>query len=115
MHGISRSKTVFRTPATTSREIVYSCPPNHHATLSLIIFTNTDSTSRNIILEVYDLDLARYNTVFDKAVTTKDSMIFDNGEYVVLEPGDNVVLTASSADTVAVTLTVKEYLTPTRT
>jgi|TARA_R110000787_G_scaffold98791_2_gene203154 hypothetical protein len=106
---VYQSRTKFRNPQTTAREVIYSCPNNYLGELALVIFTNEDaSTARVMKLEVYDADRAEYHTVFYESLPAIDSFIFDRGQYIMLDPGDQIVLTSTTANTISVTVTIKE-------
>lgn len=101
-------RTSFLKPSTTSREVLYTCPDAHTGYLNLVILTNSDTTSRTILVEIYDTSETEYNTLFDKTVQTKDSTFFDSGGHIVLDAGDQIVLTATTADTITAIATVEE-------
>lgn len=107
-------RTYALTPSTTSREIVYTVPANHTAFINVLILTNSDTTLRNMLVEWYDASATTYQTLFDKNIQTKDSTFFDSGGNIVLEAGDQIVVTASVVDQLTCIVTSQELFDPTR-
>lgn len=107
-------RTYALTPSTTSRETVYTVPDNHTGFINLLILTNSDTVLRNMLVEWYDVSAITYQTIFDKNIQTKDSTFFDSGGNLVLEAGDQIVVTASVADQITCIITSQELFDPTR-
>jgi len=63
-----------------------------------------------MLVEFYDLSTTTYHTLFDRTVSQKDSVFFDSGGSVVLEAGDKLVLTATTASSITAIATVHEIL-----
>ena len=110
-HPLAESpRTSFLQPSTISRETLYTVPNKHTGMLVVFILTNSDTVTRTMLVEYYDVSTTTYHTLFHKDVAGHDSVIFGEHGSVVLEAGDKLVLTATTANTITAIATVHETL-----
>ena len=104
----TRGVTKTLKPSTTSREILYTTPNNITGFVTCVIMANDNASADVMKFEIYDSSASTYFVVFNQDVAGNDSFVFSEGT-LVLEKGDQLVLTATNADRVSVTVTVEEY------
>ena len=96
---------------TTSRETIYTCPPNYTALVTLLFVSNTDTANRDVTVEWYHATENVYYTVFTTSVSSKNFLQFSDG-YMVLNAGDRLHITGGAANVIRAIISVEELFDP---
>ena len=100
---------------TTNQTTIYTVPANHSAVVQAIILSNTDSTNRNILIQRND-GSGTVNIFEGRAITANSSVaLVDVNTPLFLDAGDIVYATATTANTLLVTVSVEERYDPNKT
>ena len=99
---------------TTDQTTVYTVPANHSSVVQAIILSNTDSTNRNILIQRND-GASTLNIFEARAISSNSSVaLVDMNSPLFLDAGDIIYATATTANTLLVTVSVEERYDPTR-
>jgi hypothetical protein len=107
--------TKFVDLTTTNQTTVYTVPANHSAVVQAIILSNTDSTNRNILIQrVTGADVPLTSNIFEaRAISSNSSVaLVDANTPLFLDAGDVVKATATTSNTLLITLSVEERYDP---
>ena len=98
--------------STTNQTTVYTVPANHSAVVQAIILSNTDSTNRNILIQRI-AGLVTSNIFEARAISSNSSVaLVDANTPLFLDAGDVIKATATTANTLHITLSVEERYDP---
>ena len=94
------------------RKTLYTCPPNCRARVPLVYIVNANGTV-SVTFEIYKADVNfHYFIVAGKNLSLGQSIQLSDG-YIVLEPGDKLVVTPTGSTPVVDALcTVEEIFIP---
>jgi hypothetical protein len=107
-YGITESISVSSTTADNSSDILYTCPDNHEAEVTLLLITNGHSSTTSINLQFYHKEtnewhyIARLHSI---AGNTTYSPLSDSTLF--LHQGDKLTVFKSSG-TIDATISVKQ-------
>ena len=113
----ARIKSVFGHNTGTTYETVYTCPANAIAEVTFIHVVNGGSSTNSVEVEWYihpdNNDGTAYTSHFlkGKSINASDYVSFSNID-LVLQPGDEIRVTPSSAGHIDTILTVTETFVP---
>ena len=97
---------------TTNQTTIYTVPANHSSVGQAIILSNTDSTNRNILIQRND-GSSTFNIFEARAVSSNSSVaLTDMNSPLFLDAGDIIYATATTANTILVTVSVEERYDP---
>ena len=100
---------------TTNQTTVYTVPANHSSVVQAIILSNTDSTNRNILIQRND-GSGTVNIFEGRVITANSSVaLVDMNSPLFLDAGDIIYATATTANTLLVTVSVEERYDPNKT
>ena len=106
--------TVTATAGGASADVVYTCIPNHDATIDFLHVSNGSSSTQNITLQWYHAETNTYHAIVnDKAVAGKDVYNLVTSDRIHLHAGDKIVA-FSSGSLIDVFTSVREYYNPSR-
>jgi hypothetical protein len=74
-----------------------------------MILSNDTVGPDSILIEQYHASHTEYHNVYVGSVPGKDSLTVMDSILMVLEAGDQIVMTVATANTVAMTGVIKEY------
>ena len=104
--------TKFVDLSTTNQTTVYTVPANHSAVVQAIILSNTDSTNRNILIQRI-AGLVTSNIFEARAISSNSSVaLVDANTPLFLDAGDVIKATATTSNTILVTVSVEERYDP---
>jgi len=107
-------KSVWGHNTGTTTEDVYTCPANCVAELVYLLINNSGSSTNTVEVKWYDSSESYASGfVSSKSLNAGDSVQFDNIE-LVLEAGDKIQITPTSAGHIDSILTVVETFLPNR-
>ena len=108
----ARRKSVYGHNSTTAVEDVYVCPANCTAEVTYILVANGGGATNSIELEWY-VAADSYTSHFlkGKSLNASDYITFTNID-LVLQPGDKIQVTPTSAGHIDTILTVTETFVP---
>lgn len=114
----SGSKFVTTTTSltTTSDTDCYVVPKNFSSHIEHLMIGNNDSSNRNYTLKLYDKDNNTTTTIFSShAVVGKGSeSIFTIDRPLYIHEEDKIIVQATTADTLTVTVVAEEFYEPHR-
>jgi hypothetical protein len=88
---------------------VYTCPDNFIAKIVLIFVSNHGGVSKTFTIEWNDVSAgASYYLVGGIQLAAADYFKMD-GSYLVLNPGDTLIITPEAGSSMDATVTVEEY------
>ena len=101
---------------TTDQTIVYTVPNNHSAIVRALLIANTDTANRNIDLKWHHLDVASTKSILEGHTIDGGTFeaVFNDNIPFYLHAGDILYVTAATANTIIVTISVDEYYDPNR-
>ena len=101
---------------TITQTTVYTVPNNHSAVVKALILANTDSANRTITLQWYhkDTNTTKPILVGHSIVGGNFEAVFNDTIPIYLHAGDILYVTAATANTIVVTVSVEEYYDPNR-
>jgi hypothetical protein len=101
---------------TTSDTDIYVVPNNFSSHIEHLLVSNNDSSTRNYTLKWYHADDATTHTILSGhalAGGTLDS-VFTVDKPLYLHAGDKVIVAATTANTLTVTISTEEFYDPNR-
>ena len=88
---------------------VYTCPDNFIAKMVLLFAANHGSGNKTVTIQWNDVSTgASYYIVGGYVISAYGYLKLD-GSYLVLNPGDTLIITPEAASTIDATVTVEEY------
>jgi hypothetical protein len=88
---------------------VYTCPDNFIAKMVLLFASNRGSGNKTVSIQWHDYSAgANYYIVGGYVISAYGFLKLD-GSYLVLNPGDTLVITPEAASTIDAVVTVEEY------
>jgi hypothetical protein len=101
---------------TTTQTTVYTVPNNHSAVIKALLVANTDSATRSIDLQWYHEDANSTKNILVGHSIDGGSFeaVFNDTVPIYLHAGDILYVTAATANTIVVTVSVEEYYDPNR-
>lgn len=108
----ARIKSVYGHNTGTTTETVYTCPANAVAEVTFIHIVNGGSSTNTVEVEWY-VDADSYTSHFlkGKSINASDYVSFPNID-LVLQPGDKIQVTPTSAGHIDTIVTVTETFVP---
>ena len=108
----ARIKSVYGHNTGTSTETVYTCPANAVAEVTFIHVVNGGSSTNSVEVEWY-VDADSYTSHFlkGKSINASDYVSFNQID-LVLQPGDKIQVTPTSAGHIDTIVTVTETFVP---
>ncbi len=108
----ARIKSVYGHNTGTTTEDVYVCPANAVAEVTFIHIVNGGSSTNSVEVEWY-VDADSYTSHFlkGKSINASDYVSFNQID-LVLQPGDKIQVTPSSAGHIDTIVTVTETFVP---
>ena len=111
----TENATVSATAADGSSNVLYTCPANHEADVSLLLLSNNNAAAKKVYVQFYHADNTTYYHIL------KAHSIAANSSYNVLDnstlhihAGDKITVYGETTNTIEATASVKEYFNPNR-
>ena len=88
---------------------VYTCPDNYIAKMTLLFVSNHAGNNKTVQVQWNDVSAGgTYHIVGGYSLASNAYLKLD-GSYLVLNPGDTVLVTPEAGSTMDATITVEEY------
>jgi hypothetical protein len=92
---------------------IYTCPNNFLAKMVLLFISNHAGNNKTVQIQWNDVSVGgTYHIVGGYSLASNAYLKLD-GSYLVLNPGDTVIVTPEAGSTMDATITVEEYFDPT--
>ncbi len=105
---------VTATSGDASANLIYTCPPNHDATIDFLHISNGNTNIQNVTVQWYHADTNTYhNIVNDKSIAGKDVYNIITSDRIHLHAGDKIVA-FDGASNLEVFISVRQYYNPSR-
>lgn len=88
---------------------VYTCPPNYIAKMTLLFVSNHGGNNKLMTIQWNDVSAGQSYYIVGGAVLAATGYIKLDGSYLVLNPGDTVIVTPEAGATTDATITVEEH------
>jgi hypothetical protein len=114
--GNSKFFTESKSLTTTADTDIYVVPNNFSSHIEHLLVSNSDTSTRNYTLKWYHADDATTHTILSGHALsggTFDS-VFTVDKPLYLHAGDKVIVAATTANTLIVTVSVEEFYDPNR-
>ena len=107
--------TVTATSGGASANNVYTCPPNHDATIDFLHVSNGSTAIRKITLQWYHADTDTYHFLLnDTAISGNDVYNLISSDRIHLHAGDKIGAFDGVSASLEVFISVKQYYNPNR-
>ena len=88
---------------------IYTCPENYVATMVLLFISNQAGNNKTVQVQWNDVSASgTYHIVGGYSLAAYAYLKLD-GSYLVLNPGDTVIVTPEAGSTMDATITVEDY------
>lgn len=94
--------------------VIYTCPPNYIAKMVLLFVSNHGGNNKLVTIQWNDVSAAQSYFLIGGATLAATGFIKLDDSYLVLNPGDTVVVTPESTSSMDATITVEEFFEPTQ-
>jgi hypothetical protein len=94
---------------------IYTCPPNYIAKMVLLFIANHAGNNNTVQVQWNDVSASGTYHIVGGYNLTSNAFLKLDGSYLVLNPGDTVIVTPEAGSTMDATITVEEYFEPTQT
>ena len=109
MNKEPKVRSIGKVLTANTANTLYTCPENFVAKVILLIVSNQTASNKTVSIEWRDDSAAaQYHIVNSYTITSKTFLQIDGG-YLVLNPGDTLILTPESGSTMDASVTVEEY------
>ena len=88
---------------------VYTCPENFVAKMTLLFISNHGSGNKTVTLQWQDASASATYYIVGGYVVSAYGFLKLDGSYLVLNPGDTLIVTPEAGSTIDATVTVEEY------
>ncbi len=92
-----------------SANTVYTCPDNFIAKMHLLFVSNHGGNNKIVSIEWHDVSTSGSYYIVGGYVLSANGYLKLDGSYLVLNPGDHVVVTPEAGSTMSTTVTVEEF------
>ena len=109
MNKDPKIRSVGRVLTAGSANTIYTCPENFVAKMVLLFITNHAGNNKTVQIQWNDISASgTYHIVGGYSLAANAYLKLD-GSYLVLNPGDTVIVTPEAGSTMDATITVEEY------
>jgi hypothetical protein len=88
---------------------IYTCPDNYVAKMVLLFVSNHGGNNKLVTLQWFDASANQTYYIIGGATLSATGYIKLDGSYLVLNPGDTVIVTPEDTSSMDATITVEEY------
>jgi len=107
--------TITATSGGASANVIYTCPPNHDATIDFLHISNGSTSTQNVTIQWYHADTNTYHHIInDKSISGKDVYNIINADRIHLHAGDSISAFDGASGSLEVFISVRQYYNPTR-
>jgi hypothetical protein len=88
---------------------IYTCPDNFIAKMNLLFVSNHGGNNKIVSIEWHDVSAGASYYIVGGYVLSANGYIKLDGSYLVLNPGDHLVVTPEAGSNMSTTVSVEEY------
>ena len=88
---------------------VYTCPANYIAKMTLLFVSNHGGNNKTVTIQWNDSSASQSYYIVGGYVLAATGYLKLDGSYLVLNPGDTVIVTPEAGASTDATITVEEY------
>lgn len=88
---------------------VYTCPPNYIAKMTLLFVSNHGGNNKTVTIQWRDSSISQNYYIVGGYVLAATGYLKLDGSYLVLNPGDTIIITPEAGATCDTTITVEEH------
>lgn len=88
---------------------VYTCPPNYIAKMTLLFVSNHGGNNKTVTIQWNDSSASQSYYIVGGYVLSAYGYLKLDGSYLVLNPGDTVIVTPEAGANTDATVTVEEH------
>jgi hypothetical protein len=88
---------------------IYTCPDNYVAKMVLLFVSNHGGNNKLVTLQWSDASASQTYYIIGGATLAATGYIKLDGSYLVLNPGDTLIVTPEAGSSMDATVTVEEY------
>ena len=88
---------------------VYTCPDNYIAKMTLLFVSNHGGNNKTVSIQWNDSSASQSYYIVGGFVLSAYGYIKLDGSYLVLNPGDTLIVTPEAGSSMDTTVTVEEY------
>lgn len=92
-----------------SANTIYTCPPNYIAKMTLLFVSNHGGNNKLITVQWNDVSAGASYYIVGGHVLAATGYLKLDGSYLVLNPGDTVIVTPEAGSSMSTTITVEEH------
>lgn len=109
------SVDITATAGGASGNVLYTCPNNYNAEVTLLCVTNDSASTASGYIQFYHSDDATYhNLAKNHTISGNDTYHFITSQKLYLHAGDKIVVYMDSGNTLEASISGKEYVNRTR-
>ena len=106
---------VTATSGGANANLIYTCPPNHDATVDFLHVSNGGSATGNVTIQWYHADTNTYHHLLnDKSVAGKDVYNVIGADRIHLHAGDKILAFDGASTNLEVFISVRQFYNPAR-
>ena len=107
--------TVTAIAGGASADVIYTCPPNHDATVDFLHISNGTTAVQNVTIQWYHADTNTYHQIInDKSISGKDVYNIITADRIHLHAGDSISAFDGASGSLEVFISVRQYYNPAR-
>ena len=88
---------------------VYTCPDNFIAKMNLLFVSNHGGNNKLVTIQWHDASASASYYIVGGYVLSANGYLKLDGSYLVLNPGDYLIVTPESGSTMSTTVSVEEF------
>ena len=92
-----------------SANTIYTCPENFVAKMVLLFIANHAGNNKTVQVQWNDISASGTYHIVGGYTLAANAYLKLDGSYLVLNPGDTVIVTPEAGSTMGATITVEEY------
>lgn len=89
--------------------IIYTCPDHYVSKMVLLFVSNHGGNNKLVSIQWHDASTGENYYIVGGYVLSANSYIKLDGSYLVMNPGDYMVVTPEAGSTISTTITVEEH------
>jgi len=107
--------TITATTGGVSSNVLYTCPPNHDATIDFLHISNGTTAVQNVSIQWYHSDENTYHTIINgKAIAGKDVYNVITSDRIHLHAGDKITCFDGATGNLSAFISVRQFYNPHR-
>ena len=107
--------SITATAGGVNADLVYTCPPNHDATIDFLHVSNGSNAQHNVTIQWYHADTDSYHHLINaKAVAGHDVYNIVTCDRIHLHAGDKILAFDGTSGGLEVFISVRQYYNPNR-